>query len=130
VTSGPIQVSFTSLGRSQATNRTTLNHLGVVPAVLDTILRPTRKQLGDLGPFVAQTCLRVVQNNRLLVGPRSPDKRRVQLINVAFADAFGDTTREIGGDDGPGLSFLALTRQNFVLVLSPWRTIDSRFQCL
>jgi hypothetical protein len=119
-----------SLGRSQATNRTTLNHLGVVPAVLDGILRPAGKQLGDLGPSVTQTLLRIVHNTRLLFGPRSLDEQRVQLIHVALANALGDATWEKGGNDWPGLSLLARLQQNLVFVTFPWRTIDSRFQCL
>jgi hypothetical protein len=82
-----------SLGCSQARNRTPLHHLGIVPAVLDGILRPTGKQLSDLGPFVTQTLLRVVQNTRLLFGPRSLDESRVQCIYEAFANALGDKTR-------------------------------------
>jgi hypothetical protein len=93
-------VSCTCLGRGQATNRTALHHLGVVPAVLNGIVRPAGKELGDLGPFVTKTLLHVVHNTRLLFGPRNLYEPS-QLIRVAFADALGNTTREIDGDDRP-----------------------------
>ena len=99
-------------------------HAGI-PVVLDGIVGTSRKELGNLGPLVAETLVMGDDETVLLLTPGHLADGRVEMVVPTLAALLSDAAGEFGSDLTPTLGSMSLDEAHnlFIFLLRP-RTLE------